>query len=49
MILLEIVEYCEICPIKDKCIEEECVLYRIEIIILKDNAKKKGKKKYERL
>ena len=40
IILLEIVNYCEKCPIHDKCIEEECVLFRIEIIILNDEEKK---------
>ena len=36
IILLEIAKYCEECPIHDKCIDEECVLYRIEVIILKE-------------
>lgn len=32
-IMLEIAKYCEICPLREKCIELECVLYRIEKII----------------
>lgn len=42
-ILLEISNYCTICPIHDKCIEEDCVLFRIEIIILNDIKKKDRK------
>lgn len=34
-ILLEISKYCEICISHENCPEEECVLYRIEEIILK--------------
>ena len=40
IILLEIAKYCEECPIHDKCIDEECVLYRIEVIILKEEKRK---------
>lgn len=37
-ILLEIANFCETCPSHELCPEEECVLYRIEeIILLKDN------------
>ena len=34
-ILLEITNFCETCPSHELCSEEECVLYRIEKIILK--------------
>ena len=34
-ILLEIANFCETCPSHESCPEEECVLYRIEKIILK--------------
>lgn len=40
IILLEIANYCEECPIHDNCIDDECVLYRIEIIILKEEKRK---------
>ena len=33
-ILLEIANFCETCPSHESCPEEECVLYRIEKIIL---------------
>ena len=34
-ILLEITDFCETFPSHELCPEEECVLYRIEKIILK--------------
>ena len=40
IILLEISNYCTICHIHDKCVEEDCVLFRIEIIILNDKKRK---------
>lgn len=37
-ILSEIVEFCEGCKNRECCLEEECVLYRIEqIMISKEN------------
>ena len=33
-ILFEISEYCQICPLCYKCIEEDCVLFRIEQLVL---------------
>lgn len=32
-IMLEISKQCEICPLREKCIENECVLFRIEKIV----------------
>lgn len=32
-ILLEITNYCESCPCHEKCVEQECVLFRIEKLI----------------
>lgn len=32
-ILTEITNYCENCPLREKCIEKECVLFRIEKIV----------------
>lgn len=43
-IMLEISKTCEGCSLREKCIEEECVLYRIEQIII-NNKKKGGTKK----
>lgn len=40
-ILLEISKYCENCPINNKCVEEECVLFRIEKLILEEINKNK--------
>lgn len=40
-IMLEISKTCEKCSLREKCIEEECVLYRIENILEKENNKKK--------
>lgn len=34
-VLKEISDFCETCPSHKKCIEDKCVLYRIEEIILK--------------
>lgn len=34
-IMNEITEYCEQCPLCQKCPEEECVLWRIEQLVLK--------------
>lgn len=39
-ILDEIYNYCQICPHHDNCPEEECVLFRIEQIIIEDKGKK---------
>lgn len=36
-ILNEITNTCENCKSKDKCKEDECVLFRIEQIILKED------------
>lgn len=33
-ILNETTTFCESCNLKDCCIEEECILYRIEQIVL---------------
>ena len=45
-IMLEISKTCEMCPLREKCIEVDCVLYRIEKIIVKNNSKnKRGGKK----
>lgn len=33
-ILFEISECCQICPLCYKCIEEDCVLFRIEQLVL---------------
>jgi len=43
IILLEISNYCAICPIHDKCVEDDCVLFRIEIIVLNSIKKKERK------
>ena len=41
-ILLEISNFCEECPSHECCTEEECILYRIEqLIILKQDENKK--------
>lgn len=40
-ILLEIFNHCETCPIKEKCVEYECVLFRIEQLILSKRGKRK--------
>lgn len=48
-ILLEISNYCTICPIHDKCVEDDCVLFRIETIILNTKKqKKKGRNKNDK-
>ena len=36
-IMNEITECCETCPLCQKCPEEECVLWRIEQLIINDN------------
>ncbi len=36
-ILKEIMDFCESCPSSQDCPEDECVLYRIEKIIEKEN------------
>jgi hypothetical protein len=33
-ILTEITESCEQCPKREKCLEEDCVLFRIEQILV---------------
>ena len=38
-IKLEIANQCEEYPINDKCVEEQCVLFRIEQIIEESEAK----------
>lgn len=40
-VLLEITDFCFDCPIHEKCIEEKCVLFRIEKIICKKEEKMK--------
>ncbi len=35
-VLKEITDFCEECPSHECCPEEECVLYRIEQILLKE-------------
>lgn len=48
-ILLEISNYCTICPIHDKCVEDDCVLFRIETIILNTKKQKqKGRNKNDK-
>jgi len=46
-ILLEIANFCECCSSHECCPEDECVLFRIEKIIL-ESEKKKRRKKYEK-
>lgn len=36
-ILTEITDFCEGCPSRECCPEEECVLYRIEQIVIKQD------------
>ena len=36
-ILFEVLEYCDSCNLKEKCIEEECVLFRIEELVESDS------------
>ena len=46
-ILTEITDFCEECSSHESCPEEDCVLYRIEQIIIKndkENASKTDKK-----
>lgn len=38
-IKLEIANQCGECPINDKCVEEQCVLFRIEQIIEESEVK----------
>ncbi len=33
-ILIEISEYCRNCHLSNKCIEEECILFRIEKLLV---------------
>ena len=40
-ILNEISNFCEICLSHDNCPEEDCVLFRIEKIVLKKGEKQK--------
>lgn len=42
-ILKEITENCENCPRHENCPEEECILFRIEKIVLKEEDDKNGK------
>ena len=44
-ILTLITEYCEVCPVRTKCREEDCTLYEIEQVIFKESAKREQKKK----
>lgn len=45
-IMLEIANFCETCPLREKCIEADCILFRIEQIIVEDKLKnKKGGEK----
>lgn len=41
-IMKEISECCETCFLREKCIEEECVLFRIEKIVVGNRHDKKG-------
>ena len=41
-ILNETTTYCETCPKRECCLEEDCILYRIEQILLKHEKKKKN-------
>ncbi len=43
-ILLEISNFCENCSSHECCPEEDCVLFRIEKLVVKNINKKKGKK-----
>ena len=43
-ILLEISNQCKNCHLNNKCIEENCILYRIENIILEKREEKKNDK-----
>ena len=45
-ILIETATFCEKCPNRECCKEEECVLYRIEQLVVndEDNASNKSKK-----
>ena len=36
-ILEEITKHCEECSLKERCPEEDCTLFRIEQIVLKDD------------
>lgn len=38
-VLNEITAFCEECPNREKCIEKECVLFRIEQIVLEKEEK----------
>lgn len=39
-VLLEITDFCFDCHLHEKCIEEKCVLFRIEKIICKKEGKR---------
>lgn len=41
-ILIEITNFCEECPSHEYCSEEECVLFRVEKIILKKGGNQKN-------
>jgi len=43
-ILLEISKFCECCASHECCPEDECILFRIEKLILEDNKKKRRKR-----
>lgn len=42
-ILTLITEYCEVCPVRTKCREEDCTLYEIEQVIVDDKTVDKSK------
>lgn len=42
-ILNETTSFCNGCPNKEHCPEEECVLFRIEQIVLEENEEKEEK------
>ena len=42
-IMNEITDFCEQCPSKDCCPEEDCVLFRIEKILFEKKEEKKKK------
>lgn len=47
-IMLEIAKFCDTCGSHDCCPEDECILYRIEKLIINKNKKRISKNKYNR-
>lgn len=41
-ILTEITDFCETCPLHECCSEDECVLYRIEKLLLNREEEQEG-------